>query len=68
MNKMITSLNAVLAGFGSAFALFPTGQIEQYIKREPIEARMYANFARAGLRMDVALKKVKDEQEARRQR
>lgn len=61
MNKMITSLNAVLAGFGSAFALFPTGQIEQHIKREPVEARMYANFARVGVRMDAAMNKVRDE-------
>ncbi len=63
MNKLITSLNAVLAGFGGAFALFPTGQVEQFTKREPVEARMYANFARAGARMDAAMAKVKDEHE-----
>lgn len=67
MNKMITSLNAVLAGFGSAFALFPTGQIDQYIKREPVEARMYANFVRAGMRMDDAMSRVKDELKAQKQ-
>ncbi|ENB4187913.1 TPA: hypothetical protein ACKPW3_001675 [Stenotrophomonas maltophilia] len=67
MNKMITSLNAVLAGFGGAFAIFPTGQIEQFIKREPVEARMQANFARAGMRMEVAIRKVKDEAKASQQ-
>lgn len=68
MNKMITTLNAVMAGFGSAFALFPTGQIEQFMKREPVESRMHANFVRAGMRLDTAIKRFKDEQEAGQQR
>lgn len=64
MNKIVTTINAVLAGFGGAFAIFPTGQIEQFAKREPIEARMHANFARVGQRMDAAMNKVRDEQQA----
>lgn len=63
MDKHIARLNAVLAGFGSAFALMPSGALDQYLQRESVESRIHANFLRVGLRMDAAMKRGKDEQE-----
>lgn len=65
MDKHIARLNAMLAGAGSAFALLPTGALEQYTHRESTESRIYNNFARVGERLDAAMNKVADEQKER---
>ncbi|MBZ3928227.1 hypothetical protein [Xanthomonas citri] len=61
MNKINATLNAFLAGIGGAFSLFPSGQVESFMKRQTVEARMYASFARVGRNMDSAMKRAKDE-------
>lgn len=62
MDRHLAKLNALLAGFGSAFALFPTGALDHYLKRESVESRVYGNFARVGAHLDSAMQKVRDEQ------
>lgn len=64
MDRYSASLQAFLAGIGSAFALFPSGQLDQFAKRDSVESRIYGNFARVGQRLDSAMNKVKDEQES----
>ncbi|MEA9653055.1 hypothetical protein ABFU65_12130 [Xanthomonas campestris pv. raphani] len=62
MNKINATLNAFLAGIGGAFSLFPSGQVESFMKRPSVEARMQASFLRVGRNMDSAMKRAKDEQ------
>ena len=66
MDHLTARMNALIAGMTSAFALFPSHALDQFAKRESTESRMYANFARVGQRLDAAMSKVKDEQEAPR--
>ncbi|MEQ7761462.1 hypothetical protein, partial [Xanthomonas hortorum] len=68
MNKIGATLNAFLAGIGGAFSLFPTGQVESFMKRPTVESRMQASFARVGRSMDVAMKRAKDEQQEGREK
>lgn len=66
MDRYSASLQAFLAGVGSAFALFPTGQLDQFMKRDSVESRIHANFSRVGKQLDAAMTKAKDEQEGSR--
>lgn len=57
--------NAFLAGFGGAFALFPAGNLDRFMTREPTQQRMYQNFKRVGNLLDDAMGKAEREQEKR---
>lgn len=67
MERPRPALNALLAGFGSAFALFPSGQLDAYLVRQPTQARMAASFERVGQLLSDAMAKEAREQEAARQ-
>lgn len=59
---MANKTSAFLAGIGSAFALFPAGQLEQYMKQPSISTRMASNFNSAGGHLRRACTRFKDEQ------
>lgn len=62
MRRFVSALQEVLASMGNAFQWYPTGRIDQYVKRQSVEERMHRNFARVGARLEAAMGKVKDEQ------
>ena len=68
MDKTFSRFNAIMAGVGSAFALFPTGALDQYLRRESVESRVHSNFAIVGKQLDAAMKKAEDEQKEPAQR
>lgn len=55
-----------MAGVGTAFALFPTANLNAYANRAPIQSRVHNNFVKAGLRLDTAMRHAVDEQKAPR--
>ncbi|WP_158601720.1 hypothetical protein [Solilutibacter pythonis] len=62
MNRRTATLDAFLAGLGSAFAMFPTGQMEPFLSRQPVEARIHNNFERVGKLLDEAMSKERNAQ------
>ena len=64
MDTRNKKFSAFLAGFGSAFALFPTVHASSFEAKPSVGDRMYNNFARVGLRLDAATRKVKHEHAA----
>jgi len=57
---------ALLSGIGSAFSFAPSGALERYLRLEPVEKRLYNNFAQVGKHLDNASRKVAGEQAAAR--
>lgn len=60
--KTLPPMKVVLSGFGSAFMLFPAGQLEALPPRISTEARIARNFAMAGKRLESAMKAFEHEQ------
>lgn len=63
ITKKLSKAEAFLVGMGSAFALFPTHQLEQFSARESIASRINGNFRRTGDHLRSAMGAVRDEQE-----
>jgi len=61
-----SSINALLSGIGSAFSFAPSGVLERYLRLEPVEKRLYNNFAQVGKHLENASRKVAGEQAAAR--
>jgi len=56
------ALNALLTGVGSTFGFSQATELARYTVRQPVEDRMYANFARVGQHLNSAMCKVAHEQ------
>lgn len=66
MNNPSKKVGALVAGLGSAFALFPTGQLDQFTNQPSIASRLNRNFGRAGDNMRKAMGQITDEQKAKK--
>lgn len=59
-------IGAFVAGMGSAFALFPTGQLDQFVAQPSIAKRLNSNFSRVGENLRRAQGRIRDEQAAKK--